>query len=87
MLTGRDTLDTATACKTADRRLGDALDVVAQNLAVTLRTALSETLATLSTCDWGSATSSKEIRVSGETGWILTSSHDELRLGGVCVGW
>jgi len=64
MLTGRDTLDTATACKTADRRLGDALDVVAQNLAVTLRTALSKALATLSTCDWGSATSSGETVLS-----------------------
>ena len=25
---GRDTLDTTTACKTTDRRLGDTLDVV-----------------------------------------------------------
>jgi hypothetical protein len=28
----RDPLDTATACQTADRRLGDALDVVTQDL-------------------------------------------------------
>ena len=46
MLTGRDTLDTATARQTADGRLGDALDVVAQNLPVTLRAALAEALAT-----------------------------------------
>ena len=46
MLTGRDTLDTATTRQTADGRLGDALDVVAQNLPVTLRTALAEALAT-----------------------------------------
>ena len=34
-----DTLDTATASQTADSRLGDALDVVAKNLAVALRSA------------------------------------------------
>jgi len=51
MLTGRDTLDTATTRQTTDCRLGYALDVVAQNLAVTLRTALAEALATLAACD------------------------------------
>jgi hypothetical protein len=45
-----DTLDTTTTCETADSGLGDTLDVVAQNLAVTLGATLSETLATLSTC-------------------------------------
>ena len=44
----RDTLDTATTSETADGGLGDTLDVVAQNLPVTLGTALSETLATFS---------------------------------------
>ncbi len=44
-----DTLDTTTAGETADSRLRDALDVVAQNLAVTLGAALAETLAALST--------------------------------------
>lgn len=44
---GRDTLDTATTCETADGGLGDTLDVVAQNLAVALGTALSKTLAAL----------------------------------------
>lgn len=44
---GGDTLDTATTRQTADGGLGDALDVVAQDLAVTLGTALSETLAAL----------------------------------------
>ena len=48
---GRDTLDTATTRQTADGGLGDTLDVVAQDLAVTLGTTLSETLATLATCD------------------------------------
>jgi hypothetical protein len=46
---GGDTLDTTTASETADSGLGDTLDVVTQDLAVTLGTALAETLATLST--------------------------------------
>ena len=36
-----DALDTTTACKTADCRLGDTLDVVTQDLAVTFGTTLS----------------------------------------------
>jgi hypothetical protein len=48
---GGDTLDTTTASETADSGLGDTLDVVAQNLAVTLGAALAETLATLATCE------------------------------------
>lgn len=43
---GGDTLDTTTTGETADRGLGDTLDVVAKNLAVTLGTALAEALAT-----------------------------------------
>ena len=43
---GRDTLDTTTAGETADSGLGDTLDVVTKNLAVTLGATLSETLAT-----------------------------------------
>lgn len=46
-LTGRNTLDTTTTCKTSDSRLGDTLDVVTQNLSVTLGTALAEALAAL----------------------------------------
>jgi len=49
-LTSRDTLDTTTASETADSRLGDTLDVVAKNLAVTLSTALAEALATFTAC-------------------------------------
>ena len=45
----RDTLHTTTASETADGGLGDALDVVAKHLAVTLRAALAETLAALAT--------------------------------------
>ena len=54
----RDTLDTTTTSKTADGRLGDALDVVTQNLAVTLGTTLAEALAALAAsshvggCEW-----------------------------------
>ena len=40
----RDTLHTASTSETADGRLRDALDVVAQDLAVTLCAALAETL-------------------------------------------
>lgn len=50
MLTGRDTLDTATTRQTTDSWLGDTLDVVAQDLPVALGTTLSETLATFSAC-------------------------------------
>ena len=46
--TGRDTLDTTTTCETADGGLGDTLDVVTKNLAVTLGSALAEALATFS---------------------------------------
>ena len=42
-----DTLDTTTTCETTDGGLGDSLDVVTKNLAVTLGTALSETLSSL----------------------------------------
>ncbi len=44
-----DTLDTTTAGKTTDRGLGDALDVVAQDLPVALGASLAETFASLST--------------------------------------
>jgi hypothetical protein len=46
----RNTLDTTTAGKTANGRLGDTLDVVSKNLAVALGSSLSETLSALSTC-------------------------------------
>ena len=42
-----DALHAATASETADRGLGDALDVVAQHLAVALGAALAEPLAAL----------------------------------------
>ena len=45
----RDTLDTASASQTTDGGLGDALDVVTQDLAVTLGAALAESLAALAT--------------------------------------
>ncbi len=49
-LTGRDTLDASTTRETTDGGLGDALDVVAENLAVTLRSAFAEAFATFSAC-------------------------------------
>ena len=47
-LTGRNTLDTTTTSETTNGGLGDTLDVVTQDLAVTLGTTLSKTLASLS---------------------------------------
>ena len=44
-----DALDATTACQTADGRLGDALDVVAKHLAVTLGAALAESFTSLTT--------------------------------------
>ena len=49
-LTGRDTLDTATTSETTDGGLGDALNVVTENLSVTLGSTFAETLATFSAC-------------------------------------
>jgi len=45
----RDALHTTTACEAADSRLGDALDVVTQDLAVALGAALAKTLASFTT--------------------------------------
>jgi hypothetical protein len=42
-----DTFHAATACQTANRGLGDALDVIPQDLSMALSAALAETLATL----------------------------------------
>jgi hypothetical protein len=47
---GGDTLDTATAGETADSGLGDTLNVITQDLAVTLGAALAEALSTFATC-------------------------------------
>jgi hypothetical protein len=47
-LTSRNTLDTTTTRETANGGLGDTLDVVTQDLAVTLSSALAKALATLS---------------------------------------
>ena len=43
-----DALHAATTSETADGRLGDALDVIAKDLAVTLGAALSKSFASLS---------------------------------------
>ena len=44
----RDTLHSTTTRQTADRRLRDALDVVAEDLAMTLRSSLAESFSSLS---------------------------------------
>ena len=53
-----DTLDTATTSETANGGLGDSLDVIAKDLAVTLGASLSKTFASFSAtrhdeCCWG----------------------------------
>ncbi len=45
----RNALDTTTASQSANGGLGDTLDVIAQDLAVTLRAALAETFAAFAT--------------------------------------
>ena len=45
----RDALDSTTASQTADGGLGDALDVVAEHLTMTLGTSLSESFSSFST--------------------------------------
>ena len=47
---GRNTLDTTTTSETSDSGLGDTLDVVTKNLAMTLSTTLAEALAALAAC-------------------------------------
>ena len=49
-LTGRNTLDAATARETTDGGLGDALDVVAEDLAVAFCAAFAEAFAAFSAC-------------------------------------
>jgi hypothetical protein len=46
-----DTLDTTTTSETADGGLCDTLDVVTENLAMTLGSALAEALAAFSACE------------------------------------
>merc|ERR1712098_221311 len=45
----RDTLDTTTASQTADSGLGDTLDVITQDFAMTLSASLSESFASFAT--------------------------------------
>lgn len=45
---GGDTLDTTTSGKTADGRLGDTLDIVSQDLAVSLRASFAKSFSTFS---------------------------------------
>lgn len=51
LFTGRDTLDASTASETADGGLGDALDVVAEDLAVTFGAAFAKAFASFSACE------------------------------------
>ena len=48
-----DALDATSASQTADSGLGDALDVITQDLTVTLGASLSQSLASLATASHG----------------------------------
>ena len=52
-LTSRDTLHAATASETTDGGLGNALDVVSEDLAVALCSAFAEAFAAFSACEQG----------------------------------
>ena len=66
-----DALDATTTGQTTDGGLGNALDVVAQDLAVTLRAALSKSLASFSAACVAMQDEIDKIR--GETNAIRTS--------------
>ena len=57
----RDALDAASASQTTDSRLGDALDVITQNLAVTLGSSLSEPLASFATASHGATAAASRL--------------------------
>ena len=63
----RDPLDSSTAGQSPDGRLGDALDVVPQHLAMTLGFSLSESLSSFatSTHDDGVSANDDEVRILG----------------------
>ena len=67
----RDTLDTTSASQTADSGLGDTLDVITQNLAVTLGASLAESLASFASSSHVEYFLSVEIRMME----ILSGAH------------
>ncbi|KAF8376109.1 hypothetical protein PRIPAC_82538, partial [Pristionchus pacificus] len=73
----RDTLDSTTAGETANSGLGDALDVVAKNLAMALGSSLSESLASLSTL----AVLSSQTEVYSLSPAVFLGRSTELMLG------
>jgi len=69
----RDTLDTTATSETTDGGLGDTLDVVTQDLSVTLGTTLSEAFAAFSTCEELETWRKRPPRAVGKA--KLTSRH------------
>ena len=65
--TGRNTLDTTTTGETADSGLGDTLNVVLQDLAMTLGTTLAEALATLSA--WSNRSATMRLHTEKNASW------------------
>ena len=68
----RDTLDTTSASQTADSGLGDTLDVITQDFAVTLGASLSESLASFA------STSHVEFFLSFENRMMMNSNFPPL---------
>ena len=66
----RNTLHSTSTSQTTDGRFGDALDIVSQDLAVTLSASLSKTLASLAASSHDAAAASV-VSVSFETGQQL----------------
>ena len=66
-----DALDAATASQATNCGLGDALDVITQNLAMPLGTSLSESLASLA------ATSHLEMIFKQEYPFVMRQRHEE----------
>ena len=71
----RDTLDTSTSRQTANSGLGDTLDVITQDFAMTLSASLSESFSSFTTsghcCNWISTDTQTSNDPSIYTGWQM----------------
>ena len=57
-----DSLDSSSSGQSSDGRLGDTLDVISQNLSVSLGTSLSQTFSSFSSSCGGGGDNEREIR-------------------------
>lgn len=86
-LTGRDTLDASTTRETTDGGLGYALDVVTEDLAVTLRAAFAEAFATFSACGVDVSMSASWKAMSRVVGVIGTGARGTMCSGATVGSW